>query len=202
MQYIVFDLEMNNKWGSSIHEIIEIGAVKIDGNLEIVGGYQSFIKPKIHIFISKMIRRKTKIRQEWVNKAPDLPYVLDGFKDWIGAEEYLLCGWGRDDLIAMERNFKMNEMNADEYDMLKNYRDIQKSFGNIFQLKNQISLKNALEMINVTPRYDIWHRAIFDAINTAQVFIEIYDKIDLGINDQKLLDTDLRRLTQIYTDKK
>jgi inhibitor of KinA sporulation pathway (predicted exonuclease) len=177
MQYIVFDLEMNNKWGSSIHEIIEIGAVKLDDNLEIVGGYQSFIKPKLHIFISKMIRRKTKIRQEWVNRAPQLPSALEGFKDWIGADEFMLCGWGRDDLIALERNFKIYELDQQEYDMLNNYWDIQKSFGNIYQLKNQISLKNALELINITPRYDIWHRAIFDAINTAQVFVEVYDKI-------------------------
>ena len=178
MNYIVFDLEMNNKWGSSVHEIIEIGAVKINSNLETVDNFQSFIKPKTYTVISRIIRKKTKIRQEWVDRALSLPSVLEQFKNWIGEEDFILCGWGSDDLLALQRNFKMNELAEPEYEMLKNYRDIQKSFIKLFQLKNQVSLKNALEMVNVTPKHDIWHRAIYDAINTAQVFIEIYDKID------------------------
>jgi len=182
MNYIVFDLEMNNKWGSSIHEIIEIGAVKINEDLEIVGGYQSFIRPKTHAILSKLIRRKTQIRQEWVDEARDLPWVLKEFKDWIGDEDFFLCGWGRDDLLTMERNFKMNEFAESEYELLKNYRDIQKSFIDMFSMKNQVSLKNALEMINVTPKYNIWHRAIYDAVNTAQIFIEIFDKVDCEKN--------------------
>jgi len=180
MNYIVFDLEMNNKWGSSIHEIIEIGAVKINGNLEIVGGYQSFIKPRTHLIISKLIRKKTQIRQEWIDDARTLLLVVDEFKEWIGREDFFLCGWGRDDLLTLERNFKMNEFAESEYDLLKNYRDVQKSFINMFDLKNQVSLKNAMEMINLVPKYDIWHRAIYDAVNTAQLFIEIFDKIDLS----------------------
>lgn len=182
MNYIVFDLEMNNKWGSSIHEIIEIGAVKIDGRLEIIGGYQSFIKPLNDAVLSKLIRKKTQIRQEWVDEAPDLSLVLEEFKEWIGDERFFLCGWGRDDLITLERNFKINEFAETEYNLLKDYRDIQKYFIKIFNLKNQISLKNALEMINTPPKHDIWHRAIYDAINTAQIFIEIFDKIDLTKN--------------------
>lgn len=180
MQYIVFDLEMNNKWGSSIHEIIEIGAVKLNGRLEIVGGYQSFTKPGIDNILSKLIRKKTQIKQQWIDEARDLPTVLKEFKEWIGEEDFYLCGWGRDDLITMERNFKMNELAASEYELLKNYRDIQKCFLDMFDLKNQVSLKNAMETLSITPKYDIWHRAIYDAVNTAQVFIEIFEKIDLS----------------------
>ena len=180
MNYIVFDLEMNNKWGSSIHEIIEIGAVKIDWRLEIIGGYQSFIRPATDKALSKLIKKKTQIKQEWVDKAPDLSGVLEEFKEWIGEEEFFLCGWGRDDLITLERNFKMNDLDEKEYELMKNYRDIQKRFTTIFNLKNQISLKNAMEMIDIVPKYDVWHRAIYDAINTAQIFIHIFDKINLA----------------------
>jgi len=182
MNYIVFDLEMNNKWGSSIHEIIEIGAVKIDERLEVVGGYQSFIKPATDPVLSKLIRKKTQIKQEWVNQAADLPCVLAEFKEWIGTDEFYLCGWGRDDLITLERNFKMNELDEKEYELLKNYRDLQKHVIKMFELKNQVSLKNALEMLNIPPKYDVWHRAIYDAINTAQIFINIFPKIDLAEN--------------------
>ena len=182
MNYIVFDLEMNNKWGSSVHEIIEIGAVKIDDRLETIGGYQSFIKPATDKVLSKLIRKKTQIKQEWVNGAPALPFVLEEFKEWIGEDDFFLCGWGRDDLITLERNFKMNELAEKEYELLKNYRDIQKYFTKMFDLKNQISLKNAMEMIDVQPKYNIWHRAIYDAINTARIFVQIFDRIDLAEN--------------------
>lgn len=177
MNYIVFDLEMNNKWGTSIHEIIEIGAVKINSRMEVVGNYQSFIKPKLHITLSKLIKKKTGIRQEWVDIARELPDVMDIFTKWIGPEDFLLCGWGIDDLITFERNFKINSLDENEYDLLKNYCDIQKNFIKIYHLPNQISLKNALAMLEIEPQYDIWHRAIYDAINTAQVFLEIFDKM-------------------------
>lgn len=177
MNYIVFDLEMNNKWGTSIHEIIEIGAVKIDSELKIVDNYQSFVKPKLYTTISKLIKKKTKIQQKWVDFAPELPYVMVDFRQWIGREDFVLCSWGTDDLLTFERNFKINEITEFGEQLLNSYYDIQKIFGKVYHLPNQISLKNALVMLHTEPKYDIWHRAIFDAINTAQVFIEIYDKI-------------------------
>jgi len=178
MKYIVFDLEMNNKWGTSIHEIIEIGAVKINQDLVIEDDFQAFVRPKTHTVLSRLIKKKTRIRQEWVDRAPLLPVVLERFRDWIGPDDFLLCGWSSDDHLALQRNYKMNGLAEPKYDLLNNYRDIQKSFINLFQQKNQVSLKNALEMLNLTPKYDIWHRAIYDAFHTAQVFVEIYDKID------------------------
>ncbi|MCG9968488.1 exonuclease domain-containing protein [Pelotomaculum terephthalicicum JT] len=182
MNYIVFDLEMNNKWGTRIHEIIEIGAVKINSDMELVNDFQSFIKPKLYPTISKLIKKKTRIKQEWIDNAKQLPYVIKEFRKWIGEEEFVLCGWGIDDLITFERNFKINNMNEFEYDLLKNYYDIQKKFINIYHLSNQISLENALKMMNTEPKHNIWHRAIFDAINTSQIFVEIYNKIEINLN--------------------
>lgn len=178
MNYIVFDLEMNNKWGTKIHEIIEIGAVKINSDMEIVNNFQAFIKPKLYPTISKLIKKKTRIKQEWIDNAKELPFVIEDFRQWIGEEDFVLCGWSIDDLITFQRNFIINNINDVEYDLLKRYNDIQKQFITIYNLPNQISLKNALEMLNIEPKHDIWHRAIFDAINTSQVFIAIFDRIN------------------------
>lgn len=48
MNYIVYDLELNSKpFKSSIpNEIIEIGAIKLNENLQEIGMFSSFIKPK------------------------------------------------------------------------------------------------------------------------------------------------------------
>jgi inhibitor of KinA sporulation pathway (predicted exonuclease) len=178
MNYIVLDLEMNNKWGTRIHEIIEIGAVKINSEMEIVDSFQSFIKPKLYPTISKLIKKKTGIKQEWIDNAKGLSDVINDFRKWIGEEDFVLCGWGNDDLITFERNFKINDINDFECDLLKNYYDIQNSFIKLYNLPNQISLKNALEMLNTKPKYDIWHRAIFDAINTSQIFVELFGRMN------------------------
>ncbi|OPY58743.1 MAG: DNA polymerase III PolC-type [Pelotomaculum sp. PtaU1.Bin035] len=177
MNYIVFDLEMNNKWGTKIHEIIEIGAVKINSKMEIVSTFQSFIKPKLYPIISQLIRKKTQIKQEWIDNAKELSYVINDFKKWIGEEDFVLCGWGIDDLITFKRNFEINNISNTTLDLLVNYYDIQNGFIKIYNLPNQISLKNALEMLNTKPKYNIWHRAIYDAINTSLVFIILFDKM-------------------------
>ncbi|OPX86280.1 MAG: DNA polymerase III PolC-type [Pelotomaculum sp. PtaB.Bin104] len=173
MNYVVFDLEMNNKWGTKIHEIIEIGAVKINSNIEIVNNFQSFVKPKLHPTISRLIKKKTKIKQEWIDSASELAYVIKTFRTWIGEDDFILCGWGTDDRLTFKRNFEINNINAFEGDLLKNYFDVQKNFIQVYNLPQQISLKNAMDMLNIKPKHDIWHRAIFDAINTSQIFIRL-----------------------------
>lgn len=176
MNYIVFDLEMNNKWGTKIHEIIEIGAVKINAQAEIVDYFQSFVKPKLYPAISKLIKKKTQIKQEWINQAPELPHVINDFNRWIGREKFILCAWGIDDLLTLQRNFALNNINSLNYNFLHNYYDIQRDFMKSNNLTNQISLKNALAMLNTTPQYNIWHRAIYDAVHTAQIFVQLLDQ--------------------------
>lgn len=173
MNYVIFDLEMNNKWGTKIHEIIEIGAVKINSEIKIVDKFQAFVKPKLHPIISKLIKKKTKIKQEWIDNASELSGVIESFRTWIGEDNFILCGWGIDDQLTFKRNFEINNIHDFENDLLKNYYDIQKDFIKVFNLPQQISLKNALAMLDITPKHNIWHRAIYDAINTSQIFIKL-----------------------------
>ena len=51
MKYVIFDLEWNNafdyKEQKGLNEIIEIGAVKLDEDLNIADTYTQLIKPKL-----------------------------------------------------------------------------------------------------------------------------------------------------------
>ncbi|MDD4169099.1 MAG: exonuclease domain-containing protein [Desulfotomaculaceae bacterium] len=192
MNYIVFDLEMNNKWGTKIHEIIEIGAVKINSEIAIVNNFQAFVKPKLHPTISKLIKRKTKIKQEWIDNASELSSVIETFRTWIGEDYFVLCGWGTDDQLTFKRNFEINNINAFENDLLKNYHDIQKDFINLYHLPHQISLKNALDMLDIKPKHNIWHRAIFDAINTSQIFINLANRHHETLPGQNIYQLNIR----------
>jgi len=63
MNYIVMDLEWNQSYNGHMgehprmpFEIIEIGAVKVDKNLNIIDEYSSLIKPKIYKKLHSKIR--------------------------------------------------------------------------------------------------------------------------------------------------
>ena len=51
MDYVIFDFEWNNAYDyksrKGINEIIEIGAVKLDRNLNVTDTFKQLIKPKI-----------------------------------------------------------------------------------------------------------------------------------------------------------
>ena len=57
MKYVIFDLEWNNafdyKEQKGLNEIIEIGAVKLDEDLNIADTYTQLIKPKLSKKLSK-----------------------------------------------------------------------------------------------------------------------------------------------------
>lgn len=72
MNYIIFDLEAtcweNDR--TKQNEIIEIGAVKLDENLAVIGEFQTFIKPKLNPILSDFCKKLTSISQEEVDQAP------------------------------------------------------------------------------------------------------------------------------------
>jgi len=63
MNYIVYDLELNSKpFKSSIpNEIIEIGAIKLNENLQEIGMFSSFIKPKYFKKLFSVVKQKPKL---------------------------------------------------------------------------------------------------------------------------------------------
>jgi len=180
INYIIFDLELNSKVFKSSHpnEIIEIGAVKIDGNLRNMGTFQSYVKPKIYRKLFPIVKRKTKIKQEDINNAPGFKEVLSSFKDWIGSN-YILCSWGHDDIHHLKANCEFNRRGTK---WLKNHIDIQKQFSKLHNLPagQRFSLKNALNLLGIPVENDL-HRADVDAKYTAEIFIRVFDKLDLRL---------------------
>jgi 3'-5' exoribonuclease 1 len=95
MNYIVFDLEATCWEGVDVgqNEIIEIGAVKINDQKQIISEFEKFVKPLKHPILSDFCISLTSITQEDVNNAEYFNTVAEEFKDWIGygAENYILC---------------------------------------------------------------------------------------------------------------
>ena len=73
MNYIIFDLEWNNAYNyktqKGINEIIEIGAVKLNDNLEIVDTFKQLIKPSLSKKLGSNFKRLTHITMEEIRNS-------------------------------------------------------------------------------------------------------------------------------------
>jgi inhibitor of KinA sporulation pathway (predicted exonuclease) len=183
MHYIIYDTEFNQPqpklYNANIKfkpnpispfEIIEIGAVKVNENMEIVSTFQCFIKPIIYKRMSPIVMRKTKITKKDLKTGIGFPKVMKDFKKWIG-DEYILCTWSNNDVRELKRNCNYHKLDCQ---WLDRYYDLQKYCTRLLGLPQgqTIGLKNALEAFGV-PADAKLHRALEDALYTAKILIKI-----------------------------
>jgi inhibitor of KinA sporulation pathway (predicted exonuclease) len=177
---VVFDLELIKRYKKEqLSEIVEIGACKVDlESKSIVDQFQIYISPKSG-YIGKSTRKFISMKKEDVKNAVPFHIGIQKFSEWLG-DQYYLCSWGKDDKYHIINQCVRNKMNLD---WLKNYNDIQQQIGKSLSsdLKNQIGLKNALDLAGIKP-VGRAHRGIDDAINTAELFIKFIDQITLTSN--------------------
>lgn len=181
MSYIVFDLELNSKPFKNRHpnEIIEIGAVKLDHDLNRIDQFQSFVEPRVYKKLFSIVKQKTNIRQEDIKGADDLKYALDQFKQWMG-HEYILCSWGQDDIHHLKTNCSFNHIGSK---WIRKCINVQKQFSRIYSLPpgQTHSLKNALKLLDI-PVEDDLHRAQVDAEYTSMILKSIFGKLDIELD--------------------
>lgn len=180
MNYIIFDLELNSKpFKHKIpNEIIEIGAVKLNDDLEIIDRFQAFIKPKYFFKLFSLIKKKTNIKQIDIDNAESFKSTMKNFKEWLH-EDYLLCSWGYDDYYHLKSNCKLHNIKAS---WIKEFLDIQKQFSIINKLEKgkTASLSNALALCDIAIDNESMHRADTDAEYTCKIFIQIFTKLDFS----------------------
>ena len=175
MNYIVLDLE----WNQSAYkvdeeenlpfEIIEIGAVKLDADANIVDSFQELIRPQVYPFLL----RRTKQITGWTDKDLDQRgiYFEDAvakFLTWCG-EDYIFCVWGGSDLTQLERNMEYYKIRIPWKYPLK-YLDVQKLYAlESREGKNRRTLESVVEIYGI-PEDGHFHHAADDARYTAEIF--------------------------------
>lgn len=186
MYYVIFDLEFNqaehpskdNKSGSDIKcpfEIIQIGAVKLDQNLNKISSFNKLVNPQIYKELNKYVKSITNLTIEDLNNSEDFAIVYNEFLDFIKGEGCILCVWGTVDLKELIRNVKYH--NLDVSSLSKDYIDIQKYASKHLKCPKGISigLQNAVELLEVPLEHKL-HDAYNDAYYTAEVFRKIFNK--------------------------
>lgn len=180
MNYIIFDLEWNQgvshgeKRDKKLPlEIVEIGAVKLNEEREMIGEFSQLIKPQIYHEIHSITRKIIHIQMEELEKGRLFTEVMPEFLEWCG-EDSLFCTWGTLDLLELQRNMEYYHMKP-LCDRPIKYYDIQKLFSLAYEDgKSRRTLEYAIDLLCV--KKDIpFHRAFSDAYYTAKVFDKIED---------------------------
>lgn len=168
--FIIYDLEATC-WRSRRPrkvEVIEIGAVKVDENLNIIDEFCSFVKPKLHPEVSDFCTQLTSITQADVDRADRFDDVILDFEDWMRPREVraVLMSWGEFDKRQLHNDAQLHNM---ELPWLRYHACLQQHYSRWKGSKNQIGLKTALELEGLSYA-GTQHRAIEDARNMARLF--------------------------------
>lgn len=185
MSYIVLDLEFNQAYDfktnktillipSCRFEIIQIGAVKLDDNLNIIDKINIYIKPNLYKEIHPYVEKITGLSKDFLNDKPTFKQAYPLFEDFLGKdEEHIFCVWGSSDLRALYRNLSY-------YDMLKaplilKYIDIQNMTTKHLKYSKGgcIGLEKAIQALDL-PKEENFHDALNDALYTAKIFKKVH----------------------------
>lgn len=176
MNYIVFDLEATCWEGADVRqsEIIEIGALKINEQKQIVSEFARFIKPLRHPVLSDFCKNLTSIRQMDVDGAEYFNMVAEEFKRWTGygETEYILCSWGFYDKKQFESDCQLYGINTE---WVTPHVNLKQQHGSIRKLQRAIGMKSALQLEGISLD-GTHHRGIDDARNIAKIFIKCFDQ--------------------------
>ena len=203
MNYLVIDLEMckvpkhyRTKQYKYANEIIQIGAVLLDENHEIIGKINQYVHP-VHGVIDHYITKLTGILNNQVKNAPRLEEALLHMLDWIGDREYKVYAWSESDYKQLEHEMTCKEITNSrliEFMDPECWTDYQAVFGKRFEFSRAISLSEALMYCNIDIDGHL-HDGLDDAVNTAKLInvlenneeFDLYmENIDLGATSEPL----------------
>ena len=183
MHYIVLDMEWNQplSYESSIFkqvgdkllfEVIQIGAVKLDENREIVDSISILIKPTCYVKIHPRVKRMTGISNDLLEDAPYFCEAMEQFAAWCG-QDYVLLTWGCDDISVLCQNMAYFECAT----ILPPMYDIQVLYSVVKELgKDRKGLSAAMADMEIQPEEEkAFHNAVHDAYYTALVFQKLPD---------------------------
>ncbi len=175
-KYLAIDLEMSVvrdlkyiKRTGLRNEIIQIGAVILDGKFNIVSTFSEYVHPE-HSRLDRYIRELTGITADKLKDAPNLYDALKAMSDWLGEEPISVISWGKTDLNQLKKEVRHKRISIKNINNLfSKWTDFQKDFSNRVGVKRQFSLGSALEMAGIEPEGRA-HDGLTDAYNMAKLY--------------------------------
>lgn len=174
MNYIIFDLESTcwvpDDGERGNHEIIEIGAVKLDDQFWTISEFQQFVQPTINRCLTKFCTELTSITQDDVRTAHPLEVVIRQFEAWIveGSHEVKMVSWGQFDKKQILEECTLKKIETSMESILDQHVNLKSVFAKRRKMK-QCGMKTALKILDI-PLEGYHHRGIDDARNIAKIF--------------------------------
>ncbi len=181
MKYIITDLEWNGAFSKKAHgyfnEIIDVGAVAFDENMQPLGTFHRTINPVISTKLSSVVKELTHITQEELEEnGGTFDSVMSAFAAWAG-EDAVLLTWSNTDVLVLMENFSFFKKKP-HIPFMAYYADIQpycqQRMG--VDMSQQMGLSRACEQLGINAEDSALHRALDDARLTAKVFARLFEK--------------------------
>ncbi|MFV0288768.1 MAG: PolC-type DNA polymerase III [Mycoplasmatales bacterium] len=188
VEYVIFDIETTG-FNPINDQIIEIGAVKINGEGKVIAEFQKFISLYKVNKLPKKIIELTHIDDKMLQQQGiDIDIVMEQFYKFFKGTV----------LVAQNTKFDMSFIDTyylkDKAIFLENLTldtiDLAKK---IYPNKKTYKLAKLIEYFNVDYDADAHHRADYDALITSQIFIKGMTEIIQKENKQ-----DIKELVEIF----
>lgn len=173
MNYVVLDMEwndttpkvLNDRGVKLTHEIIQIGAVKMDREYRVTDTFAAEIKPRIYTRIRSDVTELTGIKAEDLRNGMDILQAAARFREWCG-EDFIFLTWGLDDIPVLMNNLEFFGIDSG---WVPFYFNAQTLFNMQTENKGRAySLEYAMEFCGIEHDCKM-HNALNDAVCAAKV---------------------------------
>ncbi|MGP1544401.1 MAG: exonuclease domain-containing protein [Candidatus Fimenecus sp.] len=170
---MVSDLEWNSayyhKKGAFINEIIEIGAVKLDENLNVISTFETVIKPTTGAKLRGFVKELTHITNDDLKRGKTFSSAISDFSVFFGNDS-IFVSWGTEDIRELCKNINLFEGHT-EISFIKKYVDLQSYVMEFegFSNSRQPGLSEAAKKLSLNPDDYIHHRALADSILASDI---------------------------------
>lgn len=192
MNYIVLDLEWNQgakskKTSPLSFEIIEIGAVKLDDNLNYVDSFHRIICPVIYPKLFSYTKKLIPLTEDELKNGIPFKKACLEFLRWCKKEgDYIFATWGTLDLYELQKNMEFYKI-KNPFSRPLHYLDVQFLYNLASNRPKDdlASLEHAAISLNL-PITKAFHSAKNDAEYTALIlktipksFMRAYPSVDI-----------------------
>lgn len=177
MNLIVFDLEWNIGYqprtfryhGAELTlrgEIIQIGAVRINQNGDVLDTFEITMRPRIFRKLQHRIAQVTGLSQGDIDAGVPVREGLAKFRAWAG-EDAVFAEWGLDDVPVLKQNLFI--CNMDE-NWPARWFDLQQVFLRYYprQQGEGLTLESVVDRLGI-PKDEPFHNALDDALYTVKI---------------------------------
>ncbi len=192
MFYVIMDLEWNNSYNKIhkcfVNEILEIGAVMVNEELEVIDTFSVIIRSQLIKKLSGRVKNLTHITNEDMSSGVSFQRAVSDFSKWIGDRGCVFMSWGNSDIRVLYDNFNMF-LHVNGIPFLTQYVDLQRycqsfivSAGN-----QQIGLVNAAVEMGIDISACKFHRALEDSLLGLRCLKKCFDR-DLLLSSAVICD--------------